>query len=155
MLFRSTEKLALLPWLVSLVAVGLPHGAADWAVSRRAWGAATLRIGAAYLACMTAVLGLFIAFPTPMVTAFAALSVWHFGMAHADGQEPPISGGAVQTRVPVPSVLPREPQAEGFPRFGGPSKRDRRSRQARIIEFLKLGSLAAGELERAVVTLWA
>lgn len=90
-----TEKLALLPWLVSLVAVGLPHGAADWAVSRRAWGAATLRIGAAYLACMTAVLGLFIAFPTPMVAAFAALSVWHFGMAHADGQQPPIVGGAI------------------------------------------------------------
>jgi Brp/Blh family beta-carotene 15,15'-monooxygenase len=89
-----TEQGDAIPWLVSLGFVGLPHGAADLAVSRSTWGGgATLRLAAAYVAFMAGVLALFLAWPVLIVAAFTALSVWHFGMAHADGQEPPLAGG--------------------------------------------------------------
>lgn len=89
-----TEQRDAMPWLVSLGFVGLPHGAADLAVSRSTWGGgATLRLSAAYVAFMACVLALFLAWPVLTVAAFAGLSVWHFGMAHADGQEPPLAGG--------------------------------------------------------------
>ena len=87
------ERIAPLPWLVSLVVVGLPHGAADLAVTRRIGPGSVARVFSIYLACMVAVFALFMAAPVPLIVLFAALSLWHFGMGHADGQAPPIAAG--------------------------------------------------------------
>jgi Brp/Blh family beta-carotene 15,15'-monooxygenase len=87
------ERIAPLPWLVSLVFVGLPHGAADLAVTRRIGRGSVTRVFSIYLACMAAVFALFMAAPVPPIVLFAALSLWHFGMGHADGQAPPIAAG--------------------------------------------------------------
>jgi len=87
------ERIAPLPWLVSLAIVGLPHGAADLAVTRRIGRGSVARMFSIYLACMVAVLALFMAAPVPLIVLFAALSLWHFGMGHADGQTPPIAAG--------------------------------------------------------------
>ena len=86
-----TSRWAALPWIVSLVFVGLPHGAADLAVTRRLCGrASTVRIFAIYVACMAAVLAAFLLAPGLLVVLFTGLSIWHFGLAHADGQSPSI-----------------------------------------------------------------
>lgn len=88
-----SERWAAWPWLVSLVVVGLPHGAVDWAVTRRTCPVGTTRrLAVAYLLGMLAVLGLFVTLPVPVIAVFAAVSVWHFGMAHADGQTPSFDG---------------------------------------------------------------
>lgn len=90
-----SERVAAVPWLVSLAVVGLPHGATDFAISRQTWGGrATVRLAVAYLAGMAAVAVLFVIAPLPGIVVFAAVSVWHFGMAHADGQSPPIADNA-------------------------------------------------------------
>jgi Brp/Blh family beta-carotene 15,15'-monooxygenase len=92
-----SERWAPWPWLVSLAVVGLPHGAVDWAVTRRTCPVGTTRrLAIAYLLGMLVVLGLFVAIPVPLIILFAAVSVWHFGMAHADGQMPPVEGGLVR-----------------------------------------------------------
>lgn len=86
-----SQTAAIWPWLVSLAVVGLPHGAADWTVTRRTCPAgARWRMAAAYLAGMATVLAAFMIMPAPVVALFAAVSIWHFGMAHADGQSPPV-----------------------------------------------------------------
>lgn len=78
-----------LPWIVSLAFVGLPHGAADFALSRRTWrGRPLAGLWLAYLAIMAAVAAAFVTAPVPVIVAFAALSVWHFGLAHTDGEQP-------------------------------------------------------------------
>jgi len=87
------ERLAPLPWLVSLVVVGLPHGAADLAVTRRIGRGSVARVFSIYVACVVAVFAMFMAAPVPLIVLFAALSLWHFGMGHADGQTPPIAVG--------------------------------------------------------------
>jgi Brp/Blh family beta-carotene 15,15'-monooxygenase len=77
------------PWVVALVAVGLPHGAADLAVSRRFLGrAGTIAGFAVYAVVVAAVAAVFAAAPVVTIVIFLALSVWHFGAAHADGQSP-------------------------------------------------------------------
>jgi Brp/Blh family beta-carotene 15,15'-monooxygenase len=82
------------PWLIALVAVGLPHGAADLAVSRRLCGwQATLWLFSVYLALMVAVAAMLVLAPSPTVLLFAALSIWHFGLSHAHGQSPPPPAG--------------------------------------------------------------
>jgi Brp/Blh family beta-carotene 15,15'-monooxygenase len=87
-----SARAAAVPWLVSLVIVGLPHGAADLAIARRLGGtAAALRLFAGYIAVMGLVFGGFVFFPVPLVLLFTAVSIWHFGMAHADCQSPPIA----------------------------------------------------------------
>jgi Brp/Blh family beta-carotene 15,15'-monooxygenase len=87
-----TAQAAAWPWLASLVVVGLPHGATDWAMAQRTWGRqATVRLAVAYFGCMVAVFALFVMAPLSVIAVFAAVSVWHFGMAHADGQSPPIA----------------------------------------------------------------
>lgn len=94
LLFRPgwSMRMAAVPWLVALVAVGLPHGAADLAVTRRLCGRpAALRVFAIYAASMAAVLLGFVAAPRLTVTLFAAVSIWHFGLSHAQGQSPPPS----------------------------------------------------------------
>jgi Brp/Blh family beta-carotene 15,15'-monooxygenase len=102
-----SERLGPLPWLVSLVVFGLPHGAADLAVTRRVGGRSATRVFSIYIACMAAVFVLFMAAPVPLVVLFAALSVWHFGMGHADGQAPPIGPGLVaQLRAAIARGAP-------------------------------------------------
>ena len=86
-----SARVAALPWIVSLAVVGLPHGAADLAIARRLGsGPSAVRMFAFYLAGMAAVFAGFALFPVPLILLFAAVSVWHFGMGHADGQVPPI-----------------------------------------------------------------
>lgn len=80
-----SAALAPLPWIVALGLIGLPHGAADFAVSHRVWRGWPLAIvWLAYTAVMAAVLAGFVAAPVPMIGAFTALSCWHFGTAHLD-----------------------------------------------------------------------
>lgn len=73
------------PFSLSLVVIGLPHGAVDLAVSSRLRGASTwlesLRGFADYTFLLVLVLAAAFAFPTPVVLAFAILSAWHFGSA--------------------------------------------------------------------------
>ena len=94
---RSTEVLGPLPWLVSLGLVGLPHGAADFAVSRRVcrgWSLAAVWV--AYVLAMAAVAAAFAAAPGSTIVAFAAVSCWHFGTAHLDSS-PPAAGRRMRT----------------------------------------------------------
>lgn len=88
-----------LPWIVALGFAGLPHGAADYAVSQRAWrGWALAVVWLAYAATMATVLAAFTAAPVPALAAFVALSCWHFGTAHIDSAGPP---AALDTRSPA------------------------------------------------------
>lgn len=84
-----SDRLAPLPWLVSLAFVGLPHGAADFAISRRAWrGRGLIALWLAYAAAIAVVGVGFMAAPVAVIVAFAVLSCWHFGVSHlaADGR---------------------------------------------------------------------
>jgi Brp/Blh family beta-carotene 15,15'-monooxygenase len=84
-----TARMGAVPWLVAIVFVGLPHGAADLAVSWRLCGrTATLRLFTFYTALMAAVLLAFLSGPRTSLVLFGALSVWHFGLSHALGQAP-------------------------------------------------------------------
>lgn len=84
-----STRAAAVPWLVAVVAVGLPHGAADLALTRRLCGGpAALRLFVAYAVLMGAVLVGLMTTPSPVVVLFAALSVWHFGLSHAQRQTP-------------------------------------------------------------------
>ena len=86
-----SARAAAVPWLISLVFVGLPHGAADLAIAQRLGSrTAAARMFIGYLAVMAAVFVGFAVFPVPLVLLFATLSIWHFGMSHADGQSPSI-----------------------------------------------------------------
>lgn len=80
-----SEVLGPLPWIVALGFVGLPHGAADYALSRQAWQGGPLAIvWLVYTAVMAAMLVGFAAAPSVAIVAFAAVSCWHFGAAHRD-----------------------------------------------------------------------
>lgn len=82
-------RAAPVPWLIALVFVGLPHGAADFAVSRttcQGWALALVWTG--YVAAMAAVAALFVAAPLLSVAAFVALSCWHFGAAEGESESP-------------------------------------------------------------------
>lgn len=82
-----TERLAPLPWLVSMVCVGLPHGAADFATSRSAWrGWSLAAICLAYVSVMAAVAVAFAAAPLVAIVVFALVSCWHFGTSHLDSR---------------------------------------------------------------------
>ena len=89
-----SARMAAVPWLIALVAVGLPHGAADLAVSRRLCGwPVTERLFALYAALMAVVMLALVLAPRPMVVLFGALSIWHFGLSHVHGQSPPMPTG--------------------------------------------------------------
>lgn len=78
-------RMAALPWIASLLIVGLPHGAADFAISRRAWrGWPLVGLWLAYVATMAVVATCFTLAPAAVMAMFAALSCWHFGMAHVE-----------------------------------------------------------------------
>lgn len=93
-----SATLAPLPWIVSLAFVGLPHGAADFAVSRRAWrGRPLVALWIAYAVIMAAVAAGFAAAPLPALVIFAVLSCWHFGLADADLERPSPADWASRT----------------------------------------------------------
>jgi Brp/Blh family beta-carotene 15,15'-monooxygenase len=84
-----SRSAAPLPWLISLVFVGLPHGAADFAVSRTICrGRMLALVWTGYAAAMAAVAALFVAAPLLSIAAFAALSCWHFGAAAGESESP-------------------------------------------------------------------
>lgn len=77
-----SEHAGPLPWIVSLAIIGLPHGAADCAVSRRVFaGRALVAVWAAYVAAMAAVVAAMGLAPRCVLLAFAGVSCWHFGTA--------------------------------------------------------------------------
>jgi len=89
-----SEAAGPLPWVFSLAAIGLPHGAADFAASRRTWRGWPLAVlWLAYVATMAAVAAAFATAPVPVIVAFAAVSCWHFGAAHLDAE--PATGGEI------------------------------------------------------------
>lgn len=86
-----TAELGPLPWVVSLVLVGLPHGAADLAVSRTAWHGRPLAVvWLAYTGIMILVATAFLLDPRAAIVAFLVVSCWHFGAAAgtSDGETP-------------------------------------------------------------------
>lgn len=87
-----SARVAAWPWILSLVLVGLPHGAADLAVARRlcTGPGAVAALFVAYIGVMALAGFAFAVMPLPVLLAFVALSGWHFGAAHADAQSPPI-----------------------------------------------------------------
>ena len=84
LLAAAPPAVLLLPWTLSLVVFGLPHGAADPVVPFRVGGAA-LRLGplaafcVVYLAVGAAVLGAWAALPTAAALGFLALTWAHWG----------------------------------------------------------------------------
>lgn len=91
-----SERIAPLPWIVSLVIVGLPHGATDFAVSRTTWhGWRLASLWLAYVASMVMVAAGFTAAPACSLALFTLLSAWHFGLADADARGVPPDGRAV------------------------------------------------------------
>jgi Brp/Blh family beta-carotene 15,15'-monooxygenase len=88
---RWTEHIAPLPWIASLVFVGLPHGATDFAVSRTAWhGWPLAGLWLGYVVSIVIVAAGFIAAPAVTLALFVVLSAWHFGLADVDAG-PPVS----------------------------------------------------------------
>lgn len=80
-----SHRLAAIPWVIAILFVGLPHGAADFATSRRVFRSrALLRTWAAYLTSMAAALAAFIWSPWCVIGGFVALAAWHFGSCHTD-----------------------------------------------------------------------
>jgi len=81
------ESLAPWPFLIAIVAVGLPHGAIDFMLSRRldgTSGSATFFRFGWYVAVMTCVLAILIFTPLWVIAAFGLLTAWHFGRADAE-----------------------------------------------------------------------
>ena len=76
-----SARCAAWPWVVSLVCVGLPHGAADLAVARRRMTGRQVVVAAGgYLALLVLSLLAFVAAPAIVLPAFVLLSAWHFGL---------------------------------------------------------------------------
>lgn len=82
-----TEAAAPWPFVIALLAFGMPHGAADWAVAARLSGrtglGARLRGFGGYLAMMAGSLALIAWQPGLSGLLFLLLTVFHFGMADA------------------------------------------------------------------------
>lgn len=93
------ERIAPLPWIVSLVFCGLPHGATDYAISRVHWtGWPLVGLWLTYGVSMIAAATVFAWSPVLALAAFACLSAWHFGLADADA-DPPAPGGRAVAAV--------------------------------------------------------
>lgn len=87
LLYPISVALAGWPFSLSLILIGLPHGAVDLAVSSRLSGATTwsasLRGFVGYIILLVLVLAAACTFPMAVVMAFGLLSAWHFGTADA------------------------------------------------------------------------
>jgi Brp/Blh family beta-carotene 15,15'-monooxygenase len=76
----TPREIEVLPWLVALFFVGMPHGAADLAVlqskkdGRKVWEAFLW-----YIVSMFGVFTIFILTPETALVGFIILSIWHFG----------------------------------------------------------------------------
>ena len=76
----TPKEIEVLPWIVGLFFIGMPHGAADLAVlqsKKRGW-----RLFNTFFWYIVSMIGVFIAFIlTPMISlvGFLILSLWHFG----------------------------------------------------------------------------
>jgi Brp/Blh family beta-carotene 15,15'-monooxygenase len=81
------EFMAPWPFLIAIFAVGLPHGASDFMISRRldstSVSATFFRFGW-YVAVMACVLAILAIAPLLVIGAFGLLSAWHFGRADAE-----------------------------------------------------------------------
>ena len=77
---ETPREIEVLPWIVALFFVGMPHGAADLAVlqskkeGRNAWEAFLW-----YVVSMFGVFTIFILTPETALVGFLILSIWHFG----------------------------------------------------------------------------
>ncbi len=113
------------PWILSLFFVGLPHGAADLAVAHRLCaGRSTTRLCVVYLAGIAVVCLLFRSAPLLVILLFTVLSIWHFGLSHADNQSPattPGCGLAVRWRQ-VLAALARGSSVLGVPMLAWPKE---------------------------------
>ena len=113
------------PWILSLFFVGLPHGAADLAVANRLCaGRSTIRLCAVYLLGIPVVFLLFCSAPLIVIVLFTVLSIWHFGLSHADNQSPAPATGcglAVRWRQVVAS-LARGCSVLGVPMLAWPEE---------------------------------
>lgn len=79
----ALKPIEMVPWLVSLGFVGLPHGAADLAVLRAGLeGKSMTRFFAAYSLGLAAMTVLLVVYPNLLMASFMLFSLWHFG--HAD-----------------------------------------------------------------------
>lgn len=81
------EGLWFLPFLISALFLGLPHGAADWgllkrAVQKKGWQGACGTV-ATYLSFILLAGVVTIAFPIVGLLLFLGVSAWHFGSADA------------------------------------------------------------------------
>lgn len=93
-----STRIAAWPWLVSLVVVGLPHGAADLAVSRmRLHGGPLVGRAMVYMMLMAGAAAAFTLAPAATLATFVGLSGWHFGASHAESQMP--SGSRIPARL--------------------------------------------------------
>jgi Brp/Blh family beta-carotene 15,15'-monooxygenase len=102
-----TDAAAPWPFVIALVAFGMPHGAADWSVAaelNHTRGFLARLLGfTGYLALMAASLGLIMWQPGVSALLFLLLTVFHFGMAdatavHADHDGPVARWGLVLGR---------------------------------------------------------
>jgi beta-carotene 15,15'-dioxygenase len=75
------------PFSLSLILIGLPHGAVDLSVSSRLSGVTTwsesLRGFVSYIILLVLVLAAAFTMPTAVIIAFGLMSAWHFGTADA------------------------------------------------------------------------
>lgn len=105
---RSLEPL---PWLVALLVVGLPHGAADLEVQRLVRGApAVRRVLVLYVAGITVVLVGLVNAPLTTLAGFLILSLWHFGQV-----DEPASAAGSPTGEGVVAILARGSLVMGLP----------------------------------------
>lgn len=81
---EALHPLETVPWLLALVAVGLPHGAADLTLLRHAHGdVIARRFFGIYVGGMVAVLISLVLAPALTLAGFLLVSLWHFGHAES------------------------------------------------------------------------
>lgn len=87
LLYPFSVALAGWPFSLSLILIGLPHGAVDLALSSRLSGATTLSASlrgfVGYIILLVLVLVIAFILPTAVVMVFGLMSAWHFGTADA------------------------------------------------------------------------
>jgi len=83
--YPFSVSLAGWPFSLSLILIGLPHGAVDLAVSSRLSGvttwSASLRGFVGYIILLVLVLAAAFTLPTAVIVVFGLMSAWHFGTA--------------------------------------------------------------------------
>lgn len=89
-----------IPWLIALVVIGLPHGAADLAVLRHQRSAASAYgLFALALLGMAAVLACLLVAPAVTMAGFLVISIWHFGHAEMTASPSPSPATCVRGAI--------------------------------------------------------